>query len=83
VIRRENLVPGGELKGHELESQFSEQIEENRDEQVKTIIRAIGQAGSRETLNLIWQNNLEFTELPEVNEAFRKAAAKYPKQLKK
>lgn len=83
VIRLENFEPGGELKGHELEGQFSEQVEENQDQQIATIIRAISQAESRETLNLIWQNNLEFTELPEVNEAFRKAAAKYPKQLKK
>lgn len=78
VIRIENFEPGGELKGHELEEQFSEQIDENQDEQVQTLIRAIGQARSRDTLAILWNNNLEFTELPEVTKAFKVAGQKFP-----
>lgn len=80
VIRLEHFKPGGELKVEELEEQFAEQVEESEKEKVETLIRAIGQAESREMLNAIWNLNSEFMQVPAVTAAMRKAAAKYPKQ---
>lgn len=79
VIRLEHFKPGGELKVEELEEQFAEQVEESEKEKVETLIRAIGQAESREMLNTIWSLNSEFMQVPAIAAAMRKAAAKYPK----
>lgn len=79
VIRLEHFQPGGELKAELLEEQFTEQIEENEAEKINTLVRAIGQAESREMLGVLWNVNSEFTAIPAVATAFRKAAKKFPK----
>jgi len=82
VLRLENFKEGGLLLDEQLEGQYADQLQENEQERVDTIIRAIGQSESRQMLNAIWTLNSEFQEVPAVVAAMRKAAAKFPNPKK-